>query len=79
MHLAVIEALSKRSIGLSQNEILELSGLRSGGGFTRTLEELEASGFISFIPNFRKKKREGYYRLIDEYSLFFLNWIKLPG
>lgn len=75
-HLAIVKALAKHRDGLNQSELFEETGLRSGGGFTRTLEELEASGFIAVIPNFKKRKREEHYRLIDEYSLFFLTWIQ---
>lgn len=75
-HLEIVKVLGKKRSGLSQNEILQFTSLSSGGGFTKVLEELEASGFITFVPNFGKKKREGCYRLIDEYSLFFLTWIQ---
>lgn len=40
------------------------------------LNELEVAGFIqSFVP-YGKKSREKYYKLCDEYSLFYLNWIE---
>src|SRR5207302_6449071 len=76
MHRQIVQALAKKREGMNQNELLASTGSRSGGGYSRTLEELEASGFISYIPNFGKSKREGNYRLIDEYSLFFLTWVQ---
>ncbi len=40
------------------------------------MKELEAAGFIiSFVPYGREKKGI-YYRIIDEYTLFYLRWIK---
>ena len=38
------------------------------------LEELEQSGFILATKNFGKQKKEIRFRLIDEYSLFYLKW-----
>ncbi|MEI8300802.1 MAG: ATP-binding protein [Chlamydiota bacterium] len=75
-HLTIVEALCSCKNGLDQYEIGQISKLNSGGGFTEALTKLQASGFISFIPNLGRIKREGKYRLIDEYSLFYLTWIK---
>lgn len=75
-HLQIVEALASSPRGLDQSEIIQITGLPSGGGFTEVLKELQASGFISFIPNLGHVTREGKYRLTDEYSLFYLTWIK---
>ncbi len=34
------------------------------------------AGFVMYIPPFGKKKTEGKYRICDEYSFFYLSWIK---
>lgn len=45
-----------------------------GGRLTGRLKELEEAGFIiGFIP--WKKERGIYYKVIDEYTLFYLAWI----
>ncbi len=75
-HLTIVKALAKQRSGLTQGELIEVANLKSGGGLTRALEELEASGFIAAVPDFGKKKRGALYRLIDEYSLFYLTWIQ---
>lgn len=75
-HLAIVGALASSWTGLDQGELLQSTGLKSGGGVTEALRELQASGFISFIPPLGHIKREGKYRLTDEYSLFYLTWIK---
>jgi len=47
-----------------------------GGRLSKRLSELEAAGFIKrFIP-LGKKKRDAYYRITDEYSMFYLHWIE---
>jgi hypothetical protein len=33
------------------------------------------AGFLIYVPSFNNKKTGGIYRLIDEYSLFYLTWI----
>jgi len=45
-----------------------------GGRLTERLRELREAGFIAeFAP--WKKERGIYYRVIDEYTLFWLSWI----
>jgi len=78
-HRKIIKTLAKKRQGLTRNEILQLIGLRSGGSASRRIEELEESGFIqSHIP-FGKKANDALYRLSDEYSLFYLDWISKLG
>lgn len=78
-HLKIIRALSISSTGLTKNELLKLTRLRSGGGSSKLINELEESNFIAYIPAFNKRKTTGKYILLDEYSLFYLTWIdKLP-
>lgn len=75
-HIAIVKALAAKGKGLNRNEILEACGLKSGGGATKLLNELEESGFIrSYIP-FGKTGKDNLYRLADEYSLFYLKFIE---
>ncbi len=75
-HIAVIRALAQKWKGMSRKEILEISELTDGGKTTQVLQELVFSGFISPYYPFGKVKRELLYRLTDEYSLFYLNFIE---
>ena len=74
-HITVVKALASVSQGLTKNQISAATAISSGGGLTTILEELEASGFIVPVASFGKKKYDLRYRLIDEYSLFYLKWI----
>jgi hypothetical protein len=60
----------------SRNEILEVSGLANGGNTTKALMELEANGFITRTHPFEKKVKSSLYRLTDQYSLFYLKFMK---
>lgn len=74
-HMSVVRALAKKQHGLTQSDLLKAAGLQPGGSSTTVLEELEESGFIMSMHAFGKQQKEKIFRLIDEYSLFYLTWI----
>ena len=76
LHEAVVEALSSKNKGLTRNEIIEASGINSGGGLSVVLDELVQCGFIRQIKPISKSKEDALYRLIDEYSLFYFKFLK---
>ena len=88
-HIKVVRTLAATPKGLTRQEIIEKCDLSSGGTTTLLLEELEESGFILSSVPFQKTSNDLIYRLIDEFSLFYLkfmdrfrssgkdNWIKL--
>ena len=87
-HISIIQALASKNKGLSRAEILAASKLADGGSFTKLLTELEQSDFITSYLPFDKIKKETIYRLTDEYSLFYLkfmrskknvNWLQLAA
>ncbi|MGH7240443.1 MAG: AAA family ATPase, partial [Candidatus Saccharimonadales bacterium] len=75
-HIQVIQALAKKNKGLTRNELLATTKLVTGGGLTSILEELTESGFVGKIDPFAKKKKETLFRLVDEFSLFYLRFMK---
>jgi len=75
-HIQVIRALASKWKGLTRAEIIKLTKFTNGGGLTKILNELEHSGFISTYYPFGKLKKDMLYRLTDEYSLFYLNFIE---
>lgn len=81
-HMIVIKALAKKGKGLTRNEIIEACKLKSGGGTTQLLEELSESGFIEVYTPYGKTAKDSIYKLVDEYSLFYIKFIengKLKG
>ena len=75
-HIAVIRALGASRQGLTRPAIVRLGQLSEGGNTSRVLVELEQSGFISSYLPFGKKKKDMLYRLTDEYSLFYRQFIE---
>lgn len=76
-YIELLRIIAKSHSGIGQEEITSQSDEISRGGRTiDRLQELEDTGFIiSFMPHMHKK-RGRYYRLIDEYTLFYLDWIE---
>jgi uncharacterized protein len=75
-HETVVRALARKTCGMTRNELLEAAQMGSGGAATTLLDELEASGFLLRVPAFGMKTKDAVYRLVDEYSLFYLRWIE---
>ncbi len=75
-HVKIVRALASAPRGLTRDGILQKTGMSNGGETTRFLRELEESGFIALIPSYRQKKKGRFYRLVDEYSLFYLRWME---
>ena len=83
-HKIVVEILAKKRIGITRNELLTLTEMPSGGTASLILEELVESGFIESRIPWGKTSNDLVYRLNDEYTLFYFNWIaelgrKIPG
>ncbi|HET7118213.1 MAG TPA: ATP-binding protein [Hanamia sp.] len=75
-HISIIEILSKKTKGLTREEIIKGAKLTSGGSTTRILKDLEESNFIRKYSPFEKKEKNSLYQLADFYSLFYLKFIK---
>ena len=75
-YIKIIEALSSENTGISRDEICKKTGIASSGDLTRKLTELESCGFIrKYIPT-GYKERNSIYQLIDNYTLFYLRFLK---
>ncbi len=78
-HILIVDVLRQNRTGMSRNLILSAAKIHSGGTASKILEELEESGFIaSWIP-FGKKSNDTIYRIADEFTLFYFDWIKPLG
>lgn len=74
-HEAIIRTLASVRKGLTRNEVLTKSKIKSGGTLTKTLLELEESGFIEkYVPY--QGTKDSIYRLTDEYSMFYIKYIE---
>ena len=70
-HLSIIQSLSRKGTGLTRKEIVDDTGIADGELLSVALEDLEHCGFIRKYNNYIKKKKEGYYQVIDPFVLFY--------
>ena len=75
-HISIVRALGSLGKGITRGELIKKSKHAGGGAFTRAINELIASGFVSKYPAYDKKVRKTLYRLSDEYSKFYLKYIE---
>ncbi|OGT48830.1 MAG: hypothetical protein A3E82_08460 [Gammaproteobacteria bacterium RIFCSPHIGHO2_12_FULL_38_11] len=76
-YIAILKIIATTHYGISQEKVLnQLDPSLQGARGLAILNELEESDFImGFKPHFHKK-RGIYYRVIDEYTLFYFKWIE---
>jgi AAA+ ATPase superfamily predicted ATPase len=72
----LIRLIAGQRYGIERSDLLKKSKLSSGGRFNQRLIELEEAGFIINFKPYGHTKRGQYYRIVDEYTLFYLNWIE---
>lgn len=75
-HYQIIEALNDKKSGLTRRELIEKTGLPSGGTLTTSLNELEESGFIEIFLPYQNKKTKTLYKLADNFTIFYLKFMK---
>lgn len=76
VHVQIVREIAKRRYGISRVDLIKSLSTVSGGTLTKRIRELEACGFVKTFVPYGKKKREIYYRIIDEYAQFYLQWIE---
>lgn len=75
-HKQIVKTLATCNKGISRNELIANTGYSGGGHFTKALEELVVSGFVSDYPALSKKSKMTLYRLSDEFSRFYLKYME---
>lgn len=75
IYVTIVKELAKHREGLGQAEIIKRYNIPEGGRTGKRLRELEEAGFItSFIP-YKHQEKGIYYKVTDEFTLFYLNWV----
>jgi hypothetical protein len=76
LHQTIVSTLANRQYGLSRSDISKTLNITATGSYQRALEELIVSDFVIENIPFGNKKRGSFYRLTDEYSIFYHRFIK---
>lgn len=76
-YIEIVRTIAKKRYGLKQETLFsQIDKISKGGTVTKKLKELEDAGFlISFRP-YGHQRKGIYYRVTDEYSLFYFDWIE---
>lgn len=75
-YIQLIRTISKSTYGLGLAQVIKESGASDGGRLKQKLKELEDAGFLyEFIP-YGHKEKGLYYKITDEFTLFFLRWVE---
>ena len=75
LHEKIVVTLAAKNKGMPRAQLLAQTGIKSGGGLSLALKELIACGFVTQIHAIGKVAEKGLYRLIDEYSHFYVKFL----
>jgi AAA+ ATPase superfamily predicted ATPase len=77
--IEIIRAVAQKKMGITRQEIIDMTSFRNGGMLTKLIRELVESGFMQIYSGFGKKTRLSLYRLTDPYSFFYLTFMERLG
>ena len=75
-YIDVVSILGKKLGGMRREEIVSGLGIADNGNLSRILEDLEHCGFIVRTNAYGARKYNAIYRLMDNFSLFFLKFMQ---
>ena len=75
-YIKIVTALGSKKVGMSKKELVDSTMLVDNGTLTRMLKELEWCGFIRKYNSIGKTLRDSIYQLIDNYTLFYFQFIQ---
>ncbi|PWK22374.1 hypothetical protein LV89_03439 [Arcicella aurantiaca] len=78
-HELILKTLFSKGGALTRDELVKYTQIPTGGTMTKTLNELEESGFITKLPKFGLKTAKSVYCISDFYTLFYFRFIDKAG
>ncbi len=77
IYINIIKTIAAKRYGMSQTELFQkLKKTSKGGTIVKKLKELEEASFIISFKPYQNKRKGVYYKVIDEYTLFYFYWIE---
>lgn len=77
VYIKIVRAIAKKTGGIGRESLISsMRKLSSGGRLNKKIKNLEEAGFVAIFVPLGHMKRGVYYRIIDEYVLFYLAWIE---
>lgn len=75
LYTKLVSLLFKKQGGMTRTEISDAMKLE-GGELTKIIKNLERSDFISKRLQYKNKKKDAIYRLVDFYTIFYYTFIE---
>ncbi len=77
IYIKIIRAIANKRNGISRDDLIRnIKEISDGGSLNTKFKGLEEAGFISIFRPLGHTRRGVHYRLVDEYSIFYLHWIE---
>ena len=78
VYITLVRAIAAKKSGISQEELFQIisANISKGGTIVDKLKDLENAGFIISFTPYNHQKKGIFYRVIDEYTLFYFSWIE---
>lgn len=71
----IIKAIASKNKGITRKELSEITGVTDSGEVSRQLNALIAGDFIIKYKSFGDNKRDETYKLVDQFSYFYLTFL----
>lgn len=75
-YIEMIREIAKHRYGIEKQSLANKLKVANSGRFYTRLKKLEDAGFVSSFLPYQHKQRGLYYRIIDEYTMFYFSWIE---
>ena len=75
-YMRIVDAISKRNMGISRNDIITDAKITKNGVLTRALRNLISCDFIRKYNGYGKKERDALYQLTDLSILFYKRFVE---
>ncbi|MEI8296001.1 MAG: ATP-binding protein [Alphaproteobacteria bacterium] len=75
-YINIIRTIAQKSQGINRSDLIAKAKISNGGYLNMKLRSLEDAGFITTYLPVGHTRRGIHYRVIDEYTLFYLTWIE---
>ena len=71
----VVETLAEKNKGMTREELLKATNMKSGGRLTTILEDLCSCDFVRKYSAIGKSEKDAIYQLSDPFTLFYLRHV----
>lgn len=75
-YMAIVSVLGEFGAGLTRDEISIKADIPSSGRLSGYLDDLEKCGFIGRFKSFGRESNGAVYRLMDNYTLFYFQFVR---